>query len=257
MTLQTMQWHESVTLRYSKDDFRRKSLTRLARRYVAGKRVLDMRCLTGHLAVDLAADGFEVTGLDGYAEAVEMTNELARRRGIAKPIAQLWDLNDLVARVGANQFDTVLCLDILNHVPDDRAAIPEIARVLAPGGRLILVVPAGPIMLGQRDQSLGHLRRYTKQGIRELLERNGLTVESIRFWNFAALPVFFLMEKVFRRRVSDGLRYGRSKTVGSWPNRLLSWWYLAVENRLWFPCGLSFFVIAKKPHGAGPNGRPR
>ena len=246
MTLATMQWHESVTLRYSKDDFRRKSLMQLARRYVVGKRVLDMRCLTGHLAVGLAADGFEVTGLDGYPEAVDMTNELARSRGITKPIAQLWDLNGLVVRVGENRFDTVICLDILNHVPNDQATVPEIARVLAPGGRLILVVPAVPMMLGRRDQTLGHLRRYTKAGICELLERNGLKIQSIRSWNFAALPVYFLMEKVFRKRLPDGLRYGRGKVIGPLPNYLLGWWYLAVENRLWFPCGLSFFVIAQK-----------
>lgn len=255
MTLETMQWHESVTLRYSRDDFRRQSLARLARRYVTGQRVLDMRCLTGHLAVELAEAGYEVTGLDGYAEAVQMTNELAASRGIGKPLAQLWDLTGLVKCVGENRFDTVLCLDVLNHVPDDQATVPEIAKALAPGGRLVLAVPAVPMMMGKRDQTLGHLRRYTKESIRELLERNGLQVESIRYWNFSALPVYFLVEKVFRARVSDGLRYGRSKTVGSWPNRLLGWWYLAVENRLWFPCGLSFFIIARKP-GPEQDGHP-
>ncbi len=111
-------------------------------------------------------------------------------------------------------------------------------------------------MLGLRDQSLGHLRRYTKQSIRELLERNGLTVESIRFWNFAALPVYFLVEKVLRRRMSDGLRYGRGKVVGSLPNRLLGWWYAGVENLLLFPCGLSFFIIARRAApGEAQDGR--
>jgi len=246
MTLATMQWHEDVTLRFSRDDFRRKSLVQLARRHVAGKRVLDMRCLTGHLAVDLAVDGHEVVGLDGYQIAVDMTNTLARERGITTPIAQLWDLTGLVARVGKNRFDTVLCLDVLNHVPDDTAAVPEIARALAPGGRLVLAVPAVPMLLGERDQTLGHLRRYTKDSIRDLLERNGLTVESIRYWNFSALPVYFLVEKVFRKRLADDLRYARSPKIGALPNRILSWWYSTVENNVRLPLGLSFFIIASK-----------
>lgn len=257
MTLDTMQWHERVTLRYSKDDFRRKSLVELARRHVTGKRVLEMRCLTGHLAVDLAAEGFEVTALDGYAEAVEMTNQLAASRGLARPIAQLWDLTGLVARVGENRFDTVFCLDVLNHVPDDQATMPEIAKVLVPGGRLILTVPAAPFMLGLRDRTLGHLRRYTKQSITELLERHGLRVQLVRYWNFSALPAYFVIEKILRKPLPDGVRYGRGKAVGSWPNRLLGWWYLAVENRLWFPCGLSFFIVAEKPRGVSPDGHSR
>ena len=246
MTLETMQWHESVTLRHSRDDFRRQSLAQLARRHVVGARVLDMRCLTGELAVELAANGHQVTGLDGYAEAVQMTNALAKARGIAQPLAQLWDLTGLVKRVGIGQFDTIVCLDVLNHVPDDAAIVPEIAQALAPSGRLILAVPAFPSMLGARDKSLGHLRRYTKRGIRELLERNGLKVHSIRYWNFLAMPTYILMEKVLRRTLSDKMRYGRGGVLGAWPNRALGWWYRTIENRLLFPCGLSFFIIAQK-----------
>ncbi len=246
MTLETMQWHESVTLRHSRDDFRRQSLAQLARRHVVGTRVLDMRCLTGELAVELAEGGCQVIGLDGYAEAVQMTNALAKARGIAQPLAQLWDLTGLVKRVGTGRFDTILCLDVLNHVPDDTTIVPEIAQALVNGGRLILAVPAFPSMLGQRDKSLGHLRRYSKQGIRELLERNGLKIQSIRYWNFAAMPTYILMEKVLRRRLSDKLRYGREGVLGDWPNRALGWWYRTVENRLLFPCGLSFFIIAQK-----------
>lgn len=246
MTLETMQWHESVTLRHSRDDFRRQSLAQLAHRYVAGARVLDMRCLTGELAVELAANGCQVTGLDGYAEAVQMTNALAKARGIAQPLAQLWDLTGLITRVGAGRFDTVVCLDVLNHVPDDAALVPEIAQALAPGGRLILAVPAFPSMLGARDKSLGHLRRYSKRGIRALLERNGLTIRSIRYWNFLAMPTYLVMEKVLRRQLSDTMRYGRGGVLGAWPNRVLGWWYRTIENRLLFPCGLSFFIIAQK-----------
>ncbi len=246
MTLEAMQWHEAVTLRYSHDDYRRKSLVALVRPHVTGKRVLDLRCLTGHLSVDLATSGFKVTAFDGYQPAVDSANALAKEQGVAGSIAHLWDLTGLLNRTGEKQFDTVICMDVLNHVTDDEATIAEIAQVTAPGGRLIAVVPAFPALLGKRDRSLGHLRRYSREGFTRLLKRYGFVVEQLRFWNCAALPIYIVVEKIMRRRLSDGLRYGREGKLGGWPNRILGWWYGVVENRLFFPCGLSHFVIARR-----------
>ena len=247
MTLETMQWHEMVTLRHEEDDYRRASLVRLIRPHVRGERVLDLRCLTGRLAVELAAEGRQVMGLDGYGPSVEMANARAKKQGLATPMAHLWELKDLTAHVGGRRFDTVICLDVLNHVPDDEATVREIAGALADGGRLILAAPAFPALLGARDASLGHLRRYTRRSLQALLERYGLAVRAMRYWNFAALPVYVLVERVFRKRLPDRVRYGRDGILGSWPNRVLGWWYAAVENRIAFPLGLTLFVIAEKP----------
>jgi len=240
-----MRWHEAVNVRYDQD-FRRQSLVQLAKPFVTGRRVLDMRCLTGSLAVALAEAGKEVTALDGYAGSVERTNTLARHRNIPRPIARLWDLTNLPNHVGKEPFDTVICLDVLNHVEDDQQTVKEIASVLAPGGRLTLAAPAFPALLGKRDRSLGHLRRYTKRGICRLLERHGLQVERLSYWNFLALPIYALIEQGLKARMSDAFRYGWWGYFGSAPNRLLTWWYLTVENRLLFPCGLTLFVIARK-----------
>ena len=245
MTIETMRWHEAVNVHYDRD-FRRQSLVRLARRYVVGPRVLDMRCITGSLAVDLAKAGMEVTALDGYQGAVERTNALAKSLGLPMPMAHHWDLTGLVERVGERRFDTVVCLDVLNHVQNDEEAMRDIAQVTAPGGRLIVAAPAHPRLLGQRDRSLGHLRRYTRAGLCALLTRHGLAVESIRPWNFLALPVYALIERGVNGRISDGFRYGYWGAAGSMPNRLLTWWYTAVENRLAFPWGLTWFAIAHK-----------
>ena len=255
MTIETMRWHEAVNVHYDRD-FRRQSLVALVRNDVIGPRVLDMRCITGSLAVELAAAGMEVVALDGYEGAVHRTNELARTRGVHTPLAQLWDLTGLVERVGERRFETVLCLDVLNHVKDDHKTVAEISRVLVEHGRLILVVPAFPALLGKRDRSLGHLRRYTKSGLRYLLERHGLTVQSLRYWNFTALPLFALIERGLRARLSDQFRYGWWGFFGSLPNRLLGWWYGVVENRLRFPCGLSLVAIAHKGHGSPSVRKP-
>ena len=254
MTLESMQRHESVTLRHSKDDFRRAGIIRLVRSHVRGPRVLDMRCLGGELAVELAGEGFEVAALDVFAEAVDMTNTLARRQGIAGPIAHHWDLTGLVERTGEHRFDTVICLDVLNHVRDDQETMSDVARVLAEDGRLLLVAPAFPGLLGKRDRTLGHLRRYTRRGVIDLLERHGLKPQFMRYWNFAALPLYVVIERMMSRKISDKLRYGWEGTrFGGLPNRLLRWWYRSAEYHLRFPCGLSHFVIA---HKAGVRSSP-
>ncbi len=249
MTFETIQEHESRALHLYEEDYRRSALVALARSHVVGKRVLDLRCFTGDLAVELAAQGFDVTALDGYPGAVEITNRRARSRGLTRPIANVWDFTDLAARVGDRRFETVLCLDVLNHVRDDRETIAEISRVLVEKGRLILLAPAMPSLHGKRDEALGHLRRYTRSGLRALLERHHLRVCSMRYWNFLALPVYFWFERLLRKGVSDDFRFSRRETQGFPLYRLLWWWYRAVENRLIFPLGLSLFVIARKETG--------
>lgn len=246
MTWQTLQEHEAMYLPYFQDDYRRRSLEALVRRFVTGRRVLEMRCITGHLAVALAKNGFDVTALDGYEPAVQMTNARARANGVGRDLARHWDFRDLLGAVDGAHFDTVVCADTLNHAPDDAALLRQIRQVMADGGRLVIAAPAFPGLHGKRDEALGHLRRYSRRGLRELLERNGFRVQRLRAWNFTALPLYILVEKVLRRRVSEGVRLAKGGPLGRLPNRLLRWWYTTVENRLWFPVGLSWIVIARK-----------
>ncbi len=245
MTIETMRRHESVNLHYDQD-FRRRSLVQLTLPHVIGPRVLDMRCLTGSLAVELALAGMDVTALGGHEQSVARTNAFARSRGITRPIAQVWDLTRLTQQVGVNRFDSVVCLDVLNHVRDDEEAMAEIAQVLVDGGQLIVAAPAFPGLLGKRDRSLGHLRRYTKAGLKMLLERHGFSVTTIRFWNITAFPLYALVERGLKSRISDEFRYGWWGRVGSLPNRVLTAWYAVVENHIAPPFGLTLFAIARK-----------
>jgi SAM-dependent methyltransferase len=202
--------------------------------------------LHGRLAVELAKKGFDVIALDGFKEAAESANSLAKREGIA-PLAGVWDFTNLPQRVGDRPFHTVLALDLLIHVVDDAVAARELHQVLLPGGRLILTAPAFPALQGKRDRYRGHLRRYSRAGLRSLLESAGFKIDRMCYWNFLSLPMYVLIEKVFNSRLPDKVRYVRGKPGRSPANELLTWWFTNVENRLWFPCGLTFFVIAHKP----------
>lgn len=78
----------------------------------------------------------------------------------------------------------------------------------------------------------------------ELLSTTGFHVESMRHWNTLALPMQFVWEHVLRKELGDTLRYGPENEVGSLRNRLLSAWYLTVENHIPAPAGLTLFAVA-------------
>ncbi len=246
MTLEAMQQHESVSLHHSRTDYRRQGVVQFVLELVSGSTVLDMRCLEGDLSVALAKEGKEVTSLDGFEGAVEMTNAHAKRSGIEQDLAQLWNIDQLHKYVGEKRFDSVICLDLLNHVQSDRDTLKEIFEVMSPGGQLILLVSAFEALLGKRDESLGHLRRYSKARITGLLSEFGFRTELCRYWNALALPAYILFESLLKLRVSDRVRYAGANSSSSILGPLLRFWYSKVENRVSPPFGLSLFVVARK-----------
>ena len=97
-------------------------------------------------------------------------------------------------------YDTVICLNVIEHVPDDRAALSNIREALAPGGRAIVLVPQGQWNFGTLDEVLGHRQRYSKEGLRRLAADAGLEVERILDFNRTGTAAWFLNGKLLRRR---------------------------------------------------------
>lgn len=95
--------------------------------------------------------------------------------------------------------DLVVALDVLEHIPDDDAAAQEICRALKPGGIAIIAVPADPKLWSAHDEAVAHVRRYTRETLVEVLERNGLVVETCWSWMVLLRPVVWL-----RRKSSSG-----------------------------------------------------
>jgi SAM-dependent methyltransferase len=83
----------------------------------------------------------------------------------------------------SGRFDSVICLNVLEHIRDDAGALARFHDVLVPGGRLLLLVPAHPSLYGSIDRAVAHERRYDKRGLRELLVRTGFEIETLRLVN--------------------------------------------------------------------------
>jgi len=100
----------------------------------------------------------------------------------------------------AGGFDTVICLNVIEHVDDDGAALRNIRGALADGGRAVVLVPRGPALFGTLDEVLGHRRRYTPDTLREVAARAGFAVREIVAFNRVGTIAWWLNGKVLRRR---------------------------------------------------------
>jgi SAM-dependent methyltransferase len=96
--------------------------------------------------------------------------------------------------------DAVVSVNLLEHVPDDRAALSEIRRVLRPGAGAVLVVPAGPGLYDYYDRFLHHERRYARGEMADKARSVGLEVEDSFQLGTVVFPAFWLLKKRNRIR---------------------------------------------------------
>ncbi len=93
-------------------------------------------------------------------------------------LCSVLDIQCLGLRSGS--FRTIVCSEVLEHIPEDELALAELARVLAPGGRLIITVPLHRYYWSKDDDVVGHCRRYKPPELVEKLNRAGLEVRKVR-----------------------------------------------------------------------------
>ena len=100
----------------------------------------------------------------------------------------------------AESFDTVVCLNVLEHVKEPVAALERMRDTLRPGGRVVLYVPAGPSLYGAMDEALEHRCRYTKKALEEEFAAAGLDLVHVAPFNRASTPSWWFNAKILRRR---------------------------------------------------------
>lgn len=109
------------------------------------------------------------------------------------------------------KFDTVICLNVVEHLADDLTALNNIRDVLEDRGRAIVLVPCGPWLFGSLDEVLGHQRRYTRKQLTELVEKAGLQLETMLEFNRVGVIAWWLNGRLLRRR-----------TFGLWQIKMLN-----------------------------------
>lgn len=155
-----------------------------------GESVLEVGAGLGSIT-DLYADGRRVTATDVSADCVASM----RRRFAGRPNVSV---DELDLRAGDDQlgtFDSVVLINVLEHIEDDVAALTVLARKLNPGGRIIVYVPALNGLYGAWDRLVGHFRRYSKWRMRALAAEAGLEVEELRYVNALAIPAWIAFSR--------------------------------------------------------------
>ena len=207
----------------------------------AGLRILDAGCGSGRTLEDLVAYG-EVSGIELSEDAASVARE--RECGEVK-VGRLEDLP-----YDDNSFDLITCLDVLEHVPDDRRALSELRRVTEPGGWLVATVPAYQALWSYHDDANRHYRRYERATLTAAVASSGWRLERLTSFNTLLFPVAAAV-----RLAQRGRRNGKPDIdlhLGpAWLNRTLEK-PLRAEAR-WlgrgrsFPAGLSLLAVLQKP----------
>ena len=155
----------------------------------------------------------------------------------------------------SEQFDAVICVDVLEHLEDDRAGLADIQRVLKPGGRLLATVPAFQSLWSRRDVQLHHKRRYRLAELRERVEAAGFRVLKIGYINLIVLFPLWLMVRTGRLSAKEEAKVSVDFALLPGPvNRVLAG-VAALESRLAtrvnLPVGSSIVCVAARPEERG------
>ncbi|MFA5343057.1 MAG: class I SAM-dependent methyltransferase [Kiritimatiellia bacterium] len=168
-------------------------------------RVLDIGCNTGCMSLYMAKAGCNVTGIDLAQNAVDTATKSACHWNAQNVnFTQMDFLKDWQEPA---VFDFVLCCHVIEHVPDDAAFLKKILFAMRPNGHLLLMAPTlysslyrvHKLFTGNFawDKEVGHLRRYDRKTLPDLVEKAGFKIDSISFFD-SVLREWFIILKPLR-----------------------------------------------------------
>jgi SAM-dependent methyltransferase len=216
-------------------------------------RILDAGCGSGRNMVELARRG-RVTGV----ELASASLEAARARDVGPVLPGSLD-DPLPFDDGA--FDLAVALDVLEHVEDDRAALRELARVVAPGGRLLVTVPQYGWLWGEHDVLSHHHRRYTRPTLLGRAAAAGFAPQRVTAFNATLLPAIGgarLVQRA-RRRENPASDLGRTPqgVVNAALERVLLAEAAAIRAGRDLPFGVSLLAAFRRSTGPTMARNPR
>lgn len=202
--------------------------------------ILDIGCGTGAMSARLQKWGRVVS-----ADFSPLALEFSRRRGLRNLVTA----DAMKMPFAEESFDLLIAMDMLEHLPDDVAALKEFHRVLKPQGRIIVTVPAYRHLWSEHDIALMHHRRYLRQELASRATSVGFTIEKLSHTMTMLYPIVALQRKLNASRPHQDPPRAAMPILPESANALMTE-LVCLENlfarRLNFPFGVTILCIARK-----------
>jgi SAM-dependent methyltransferase len=213
--------------------------------------IADLGCSTGYLLEDLRAayPGIRLVGVDLVAPGLHKAHVLV-------PEARLLQADVCRLPLADASVDAVVSANLLEHVPDDAAALVELRRVLRPGGTGVIVVPMGPGTYDYYDRFLGHERRYGRGELARKADAAGLEVLEDAHLGSLLYPAFWAVKKrnrhcyndlrgaALEQRVARDIAKTRDSTLGALACRLER---ALLRRGVRLPFGIRGLTVVQRP----------
>lgn len=247
--------HDEYRKMYELEDFywwfagRRHLVRRILAGFLAERRapgrltILDAGCGTGAGLDNIESFG-TVVGADAFADALEF----CRRRGKGRLLHTSLE----EPGIASDSVDVVTMLDVLEHIDDDRAALRSLFRVLRPGGKLLLTVPAYPFLWSDHDVALHHKRRYVAADLTARVREAGFLVRRRSGLVASFLPmivVFRLLQKL-RPSPAPAASFVVLPPALNALFRVILVGEVELSRLLPLPFGSTIYLVAEKPAAA-------
>jgi cyclopropane fatty-acyl-phospholipid synthase-like methyltransferase len=238
--------HTQTQEQYAADDL---ETMQAARRYSAhlvkvfrpyiGRRVLEVGSGIGTMSRALADAADMVIGIEPNLNCAGRCEEVMRGHPrFSLRVCHLEECNR--AELLDHRFDTVVCVNVLEHIADDAGALRTFKDVIVTGGRVLIFVPAVQAAYGPLDAELGHHRRYSKPTLAKAFSDAGLHLDVLRYTNPIGLLGWMYNSHIRRSRTHS---LAQVKLFDA----LVAPWALPIERALTPPIGLSLVAVGRKP----------
>ncbi len=135
-------------------------------------------------------------------------------------------------------FDSVIYINVLEHIEDDIASLVEARKTLKPDGRIIIFVPALPFLYSELDKSVGHFRRYTRSGLCQVVKQANLEIETIKYFDIAGIIPWYIAFVLMKQTASSG----NVSLYDNWVIPLMK----RLEKLITPPVGKNLLLVARK-----------
>jgi SAM-dependent methyltransferase len=238
---------QAVPIEHPPEDLELMSAAHRYRRWVfelirphVGRHILEVGAGIGNYSAFLAEYGSLVALEKGPTLAAALRRQFAGAPDVRVVEHDIVDPE--VQALGTGAFDTVVCLDVLEHIEDDARALGHMHALLADGGTLILKVPALPALYGTIDRALGHERRYRAGQLRRLVAEAGFVDPELSYMNMIGAVGWWINGRVWRRTAQSPAQIRTFERMVPLIQRL---------ERKWAPpFGQSLVIVCRKAAAA-------